>query len=110
MDQLELCLGSIQEMTEGSIYAVVDRYAQAAWIAYIHFRHVRGKVPGHLETILDEGDIDMPWVSRIRHAHGYEGVLIPDYTPEMTCGAPWHAGMACALDYMRALLQTAERS
>ena len=57
MNQLELCLGSIQEMTEGSIYAVVDRYAQAARIAYIHFRHLRGKVPGYLETILDERDI-----------------------------------------------------
>jgi mannonate dehydratase len=32
-------------------------------------------------------------------------VLIPDHTPEMTCAAPWHAGMAYALGYMRALLQ-----
>jgi hypothetical protein len=24
----------------------------------------------------------------------------------MACGAPWHAGMAFALGYMRALLQT----
>lgn len=54
MNQLELCLGSVQEMTEGSIYAVVDRYAQAARIAYID---MRGKVSSYLETILDEGDI-----------------------------------------------------
>jgi mannonate dehydratase len=33
-------------------------------------------------------------------------VLIPDHAPQMACGAPWHAGMAFALGYMRALLQT----
>jgi len=32
-------------------------------------------------------------------------VLIPDHTPQMTCGAPWHAGMAYALGYMRGALQ-----
>ena len=72
--------------------------------------NVRGKVPGHLETILDEDDIDMPRVSRIRHAHGYKGMLVPNLTPEMTCDALWHAGMAYALGYIWALLQTAERS
>ena len=33
------------------------------------------------------------------------GVIIPDHTPQMTCGAPWHAGMAFALGYMRAAVQ-----
>lgn len=28
----------------------------------------------------------------------------------MTCGAPWHAGMAYALGYMRALIQTIGRA
>jgi len=31
-------------------------------------------------------------------------VLFPDHTPQMTCPAPWHAGMAFALGYMRAIL------
>ena len=60
MNQLELCLGSVQEMTEGSVYDVVERYAETGRIAYIHFRNVRGKVPGYLEAFVDEGDIDMP--------------------------------------------------
>ena len=76
---------------------MVDRYAQAARIAYIHFRHVRGKVPGHLETFVDEGDIDMPRVIQILHAHGYEGVLIPDHTPEMTCGLARRHGLRARL-------------
>jgi mannonate dehydratase len=40
--------------------------------------------------------------------HGFEGVVIPDHTPEMTCGAPWHAGMAFALGYLRCALQALE--
>ena len=32
-----------------------------------------------------------------------------DHTPEMTCAAPWHAGMAYALGYIRAAMQAVER-
>jgi mannonate dehydratase len=109
MNQLELCLGSVQEMREGDVYDVVETYARERRIAYIHFRNVRGKVPSYLETFVDEGDIDMARVVQILKRHGYEGVLIPDHTPEMTCAAPWHAGMAYALGYMRALIQNAGR-
>ena len=58
---------------------------------------------------MDDGDIDMLRVLRILKRNGFDGVLIPDHTPQMTCGAPWHAGMAYALGYMRAALQTLER-
>ena len=108
-NQLELCLGSVQEMSEGDVYDLTDRYAAVGRIAYIHFRNVRGKVPDYLETFVDEGDIDMARIVSILRAHDFQGVLIPDHTPEMTCGAPWHAGMAYALGYMRALIQTSDR-
>jgi mannonate dehydratase len=39
----------------------------------------------------------------------FDGVLIPDHTPQMTCDAPWHAGLAFALGYRRAALQMLER-
>lgn len=110
MNQVELCLGSVQEMTEGNVYEVVDKYAAAGRIAYIHFRNVRDKVPHYLETFVDEGDIDMPRIIEILKTRGYDGVLVPDHTPALTCGAPWHAGMAYALGYMRALIQMAERT
>jgi mannonate dehydratase len=35
-------------------------------------------------------------------------VLIPDHTPQMTCRAPWHAGMAYAMGYLRAALRMIE--
>jgi hypothetical protein len=29
-------------------------------------------------------------------------VIIPDHTPQMTCAAPWHAGMAHTLGFILA--------
>jgi mannonate dehydratase len=48
-------------------------------------------------------------VLRILKKNNYTGVLIPDHTPQMTCAAPWHAGMAYTLGYMRAALQLIEQ-
>lgn len=105
---LELCLGSLQEMPGGPIYDAVRRFVRAGRIGYVHFRNVRGKVPRYHETFIDEGDLDMAEIVRIFRDEGYDGVMIPDHTPEMSCGAPWHAGKAFALGYMRALLQNAD--
>jgi mannonate dehydratase len=102
---LEFCLGTLAEMTEGDVYAATEQYSRQRKLAYVHFRNVRGKVPHYRETFVDDGEIDMLRILRILKATGYDGVLIPDHTPQMTCGAPWHAGMAFALGYMRAALQ-----
>ena len=102
---LEFCLGTLAEMTTGDVYEATDRYSKQSKLAYVHFRNVRGKVPQYQETFVDDGDIDMPRVLRILKTNGFRGVLIPDHTPQMTCGAPWHAGMAYALGYMRGALQ-----
>jgi mannonate dehydratase len=104
---LELCLGSLQEMPGDDIYSHVRRFARSGRIGYIHFRNVRGKVPRYVETFVDEGDIDMAEVVRILRDENYQGVMIPDHTPEMTCDASWHAGKAFALGYMKALVQNA---
>jgi mannonate dehydratase len=105
---MELCLGTVAEMSEGDIYDLVDRHSKHGDIAYIHFRNVKGKVPNYDEVFIDEGDVDMIRLLRILHKNNYEGVLIPDHTPSMSCAAPWHAGMAFALGYMRAALQIIE--
>lgn len=102
---LEFCIGSLAEMTEGDIYETVDSYSAQQKIGYIHFRNVRGKVPTYKETFIDEGDVDMMRVLKILKKNDYEGVLIPDHTPQMTCDAPWHAGMAYALGYLKAALR-----
>ncbi len=105
---LEFCLGSIAEMTEGDVYTATEEYSRQGKLAYIHFRNVRGKVPTYQEAFVDDGDVDLIRVLRILKKNRYDGVLIPDHTPQMSCAAPWHAGMAHALGYLRAALQVIE--
>lgn len=103
---LEFCVGSLAEMTEGGLYEAVDQYSRGGRLGYVHFRNVSGKVPSYRETFIDDGDVDMLQVLRILKQNGFGGVLIPDHTPQMACAAPWHAGMAYALGYMRAAMQS----
>lgn len=101
---LEFCMGTLQEMTEGNVYEAIDQYSKQHAIGYVHFRNVIGKVPNYQEVFVDEGDIDMVKALRIFKKNNFDGVFIPDHTPQMTCKAPWHAGMAYALGYMKAAL------
>ncbi len=106
---LELCVGTIAEMTEGSAYEAVDRYSRQGKIAYLHLRNVVGKVPYYRETFIDEGDVDMVRILTILARNHFDGVIIPDHTPQMSCSAPWHAGMAHTLGFIlavRAMLQS----
>ena len=102
---MEFCLGTLQEMKDGDLYGFIEKHAAAGNIGYIHFRNVRGKVPHYREVFVDEGDIDMVRVLKILKKHNYEGVIIPDHTPEMQCDAPWHAGMAFALGFIKGAMQ-----
>jgi mannonate dehydratase len=106
---LEFCLGTIAEMTDGDVYEATDQYSRQGKLGYVHFRNVTGKVPHYREAFVDDGDIDMLRILRILKKNNYDGVLIPDHTPQMTCDAPWHAGMAFALGYMRAAMQAIEQ-
>jgi len=102
---LEFCLGSIAEMTEGQVHEATEYYSKQNKIGYINFRNVVGKVPNYKEVFVDEGDIDMVRVLRILKKNRYEGVLIPDHTPQMSCDGPWYAGMAYAMGYIKAAIR-----
>ncbi|APY11576.1 D-mannonate dehydratase [Seonamhaeicola sp. S2-3] len=108
-NNLEFCLGTISEMTEGNVYEATDQYSKQNKIAYIHFRNVVGKVPNYKEVFVDEGDIDMFKILEILKQNKFEGVLIPDHTPQMSCDGPWYAGMAYAMGYMKAALSNLNR-
>ena len=105
---LEFCQGTIAEMSEGSVYEAIEQYAPQGKIAYVHFRNVRGKVPRYHEVFVDEGDIDMVQCLRLYAKHGFDGVMIPDHTPHLTCDAGWHAGMAYALGFMKGAMRALE--
>jgi mannonate dehydratase len=90
-------------MTEGDVYQATEQYVDQ--IAYIHFRNVKGKAPYYKELFLDKGDIDMFKILKILKSKNFNGVLIPDHTPQISCDAPWHAGMAYTLGFMNAELK-----
>ncbi|MBI4893400.1 MAG: mannonate dehydratase [Acidobacteria bacterium] len=108
---MEFCQGTIAEMQGaemdgGDVYDAIDHYSRTGRIAYVHLRNIKGKVPRYTEVFLDEGDVDIVRALKIYKANGYDGVVIPDHTPQMACDAPWHAGMAFALGYIRGILNS----
>src|SRR5204862_404221 len=107
---LELCVGTLAEMTEGDVYDAVDSYSRQGKIAYLHLRNVTGKVPHYRETFIDEGDLDMIRILSILKRNNFDGVIIPDHTPQMSCAAPWHAGMAHTLGFILAVKAMLESS
>ncbi len=104
-NQFEFCVGTLAEMTEGDLYDVVDQYSREGRIAYVHLRNITGKAPHYRETFIDDGDVDIARVLEILHRNGYDGVVIPDHTPQMRCSAPWHAGMAHAIGFIQGVLE-----
>jgi mannonate dehydratase len=104
---LEFCLGTVAEMTAGDVYEAVDYYSSQNTIAYLHLRNIRGRMPRYHEVFLDEGDIDIFRVMSILKKNQYQGLIIPDHTPLMSCASPWHAGMAYAMGYIKAAIQQA---
>jgi len=107
-NSLEYCVGSIAEMADGDVYESTDRYSKQDRIAYVHLRNIRGRMPSYDEDFIDMGDIDVFQILRILRENEYTGVLIPDHTPLVACDAPWHAGMAYAIGYMRACVKMLE--
>jgi mannonate dehydratase len=109
---IELCVGTLAESTDTDAMEWIDRYAAAGRIGYVHLRNVRGKAPHYRETFIDDGDVDVLAVLRTLDHHNFDGVIIPDHAPQTACAAPWHAGMAFAMGYLRAAMQVvaAERT
>ena len=99
---LEFCVGTIAEMIDGDVYEAVEQFSRQKKLAYVHLRNVHDKVPYYKETFIDDGDVDVLRVLRTLKDNDYDGVIIPDHAPQMTCSAPWHAGMAYALGYLQA--------
>lgn len=106
---LEFCQGTIAEMQGGDVYEAIDTYSRQGAIAYVHLRNVKGKVPKYHEVFIDEGDVDMVRALRIYKKNGFDGVIIADHTPHLTCAASWHAGMAMAMGYIKGIIHALER-
>ena len=89
------------------VYDAIRQYASQDRISYVHFRNVIGKVPVFNEVFIDEGDVDMQAAITAYRDAGFTGVITPDHTPHMSCDAPWHAGIAFAVGYLKAAAKAA---
>ena len=91
-------------MFEGDVYETLDTYIKQQLVSSIHIRNVKGKIPRYYETFIDEGDLDIYRIIDIIKKNNYHGLLIPDHTPQMSCAAPWHVGMAYALGFLKGII------
>ena len=104
---LEFCQGTVAAMPQTDVIAAIRRFASQDRIAYVHFRNVSRMLPCYDEVFIDEGRIDMMEALRAYRDGGFEGTLIPDHTPRVSCAAPWEAGMSYALGFMKAAMRAA---
>jgi mannonate dehydratase len=102
---LEYCVGTVSEMSEGDVYQSTEQYAAQGALAYVHLRNIIGQVPHYKEVFIDEGQVDMKRIVSILKKHNFDGVIIPDHTPQTAGPAPWHAGMAFAMGYLGAIVR-----
>lgn len=107
-NKITFCIGTFSEMQNTDVYQAIDEYAGIEKIAYVHLRNVKGKVPQYYEVFLDEGDTDLIRILHQLHQVGFDGVIMLGHTPRMTCGEPWHAGMAWQVGWLRAALSFIE--
>ena len=101
---LEFCLGSIAEMTEGDVWYQATEEIQSTRQGFLRAFSQRNRQLSHAieEVFVDEGDIDMVRILRILRDNSFDGVLIPDHTPQMHL--PRHlgtTGMAFAMKAIR---------
>lgn len=101
---INFCLGTVQEMEGDNVCQTLEELLTEDKVHIIHFRNVKGKVPDYYEVFPDEGDLNMKRIVEILERHNYHGIIMPDHTPEVTCDAPWHAGMAYTMGYLKGLL------
>ncbi len=103
---LEFCIGSLAEMTEGDIYDTgrhLQPPAAAGLRAFPERPAARCPPTRRLHRRRGRGHAEGP---RDPPAQQVRGRPDPRPHPAMSCGAPWHAGMAFAMGYMLAAMKS----
>ncbi|MFI3116228.1 MAG: mannonate dehydratase [Clostridia bacterium] len=103
---IEFCQGTFAEIPNLDVYDTIKHFAKQDKIAYVHFRNVVGTLPEYTEVFIDEGDIDMVKSLQIYKECGYNGMLMPDHSPDVSIGSPREVGMAYAVGYIRGIMKS----
>lgn len=105
---LNFCQGTVAEMLERpgeQIYDVIRWFGARGKIFNVHFRNIRGGFLKFVETLPDDGDVDMPLALRTYHEVGYDGMIMPDHVPVIAGDTGGQKAFAFCFGYIQALLQ-----
>lgn len=106
---ITFCVGTRYESGE-DIFEGLRHFGGAGKLFHIHFRNVRGTLPGqqeYSEVFVDDGDINMTQVVRTLHEVGYDGVIDYDHPIGLDGDDPLHKQyISFVVGYMRSLIQS----
>ncbi len=106
------CQGTVSEMLEKpgeEIYDVIRYFGSRNRIFNVHFRNIKGKRLGFVETFIDDGDVDMLKAAEAYKEVGYPYMLMPDHVPEMAGDNSRLVGFAYTYGYIQAVVKTVNR-
>lgn len=83
MHAMAFCVGTLSEMPDGDVDQMADRYGRTGRIACVHVRSVCDRASCYDELFADDGDTGMLEGLRIVSRNRFDGVLIPDHTPQL---------------------------
>ena len=105
---LNFCQGCMSEALENpaeEIFDVIRYFGERKKIFNVHFRNIKGGLNNFVETLPDEGDVDMIEALRVYKEVGYEYMIMPDHVPQLAGPAPREVGFAFTYGYIHAALQ-----
>jgi mannonate dehydratase len=105
---LNFCQGTVAEMSPTPneyVLRAISEFGRAGKIFMVHFRNIKGGYLNFMETLPDDGDVDMAACVRAYRDAGYTGILCPDHVPLSDLDPGRERFFAFALGYTKALLQ-----
>jgi mannonate dehydratase len=105
---LNFCQGTVSEMLpnpNAEIHDVIRYFGSRGKIFNVHFRNIRGGFLKFVETLPDDGDVDMLQALRTYREIGYSGMVMPDHVPVIAGDPGGQKAFAFCFGYIQALLQ-----
>jgi mannonate dehydratase len=105
---LNFCQGTVSEMLKKpneEIHDVIRYFGSRRKIFNVHFRNIRGGFLNFVETMPDDGDVDMPKALRTYREVGYDAMVMPDHVPQIGGDQGGQKAFAFCFGYIQALLQ-----
>ena len=103
---LNFCVGTFAEADVDLMYEALERFARAGKVFCVHFRNIRRRGNGFIETFVDDGEVDVARTMRILVDSGFSGFILDDHVPQMVGDEGWrHRGRAFNTGYIMGLLR-----